>query len=262
MGTLLPLGTHFVVCQVAGSMSSNIIAVSVVDTTAPAIHGASDRTAECTGPAGAIVNYAVSATDASDPAPNLVLTPPSGSLLPRGTTPVRCVAWDNRGNTNQTEFTVTVADTLAPQINCPPDATLIKTWSDGAEFPYQLFVADAGDSNLLVQCSVPSGGTFAPGTTTVNCIVMDSSGNRSTCSFNVTVMNADPGRITDFNAATHLVDMSFPTQPGVEYVIEYKNSLDEPGWQPLAIVVGDGTVMRVNDPEPAESMRFYRVRAP
>jgi hypothetical protein len=120
---------------------------------------------------------------------------------------------------------------------------------------------DAGDTNLMLQCSPPSGATFGPGRTTVTCAVTDGSGNRSTCSFDVEVVDADPGRISGL-AVQSGVRISMPTQAGVHYQVEYKNSLTDPIWEPLTIVVGDGAVMTIVDPDPAEEMRFYRVCAP
>jgi len=59
-------------------------------------------------PPGAFVNFTVGASDASDPAPVVVCTPPSGSFFPRGTTVVDCVATDAAGNAAHGQFTVTV----------------------------------------------------------------------------------------------------------------------------------------------------------
>ena len=58
------------------------------------------------------------------------------------------------------------------------------------------------------------------------------------------------------------VSLSFQTEHGVEYQIEYKNSLDEPYWQPLMTIHGNGHLMTIVDPEPSATMRFYRARSP
>jgi hypothetical protein len=175
---------------------------------------------------------------------------------------VQCTAWDASGNTNQSSFTVTVVDTQPPQIACPGNVTVVKTRPEGAQLFYQLQAADTCDTNLMVEYSMPPGATFAPGTTTVTCAVTDASGNRNTCSFQVTVVEAQPGSITGLNVAAHAVSLSIPTQAGVQYAVEYKNSLDDSIWQPLVTVSGDRTVMTITDPNPPETMRFYRVRAP
>jgi hypothetical protein len=58
------------------------------------------------------------------------------------------------------------------------------------------------------------------------------------------------------------MQFSFMTAPGSSYVIEYKNALDDPAWQTLQTIPGDGTVKTFEDPvpQPPPSQRFYRVR--
>ncbi|MGC3957359.1 MAG: carbohydrate-binding protein [Verrucomicrobiota bacterium] len=56
------------------------------------------------------------------------------------------------------------------------------------------------------------------------------------------------------------VNVSFPTQSGYTYQIEYKNNLTDPTWTNLgSAVTGDGTVKIVADPA-SGSRRFYRAR--
>ena len=76
------------------------------------------------------------------------------------------------------------------------------------------------------------------------------------------VIDADPGLISELSVASHAVNLAIPTQAGVQYQLEYTDSLDHPVWQPLGIFIGNGSVMQMADPEPADFMRFYRVRAP
>src|SRR5262249_26986747 len=59
-------------------------------------------------PPGEIVTFQVSASDTCDPAPALVVVPPSGSFFPRGTTLVTCTATDASGNHSTRTFPVTV----------------------------------------------------------------------------------------------------------------------------------------------------------
>ena len=54
--------------------------------------------------------------------------------------------------------------------------------------------------------------------------------------------------------------LSVSTSSGQTYVLEYKNSLTETDWKPLASVPGDGTVKVLSDPSAPTSQRFYRVR--
>ncbi|NOS71501.1 MAG: HYR domain-containing protein, partial [Verrucomicrobia bacterium] len=264
-GTWLPLGMHPVNYQVFAGLnhSSGMILVQVTDTTPPEIFGATDRVFEAPGPQGVVIpDYGVTVSDSADPLVQLSVTPPPGSLFPPGTTLVQCTATDASGNTSTAEFMVTVTDTLAPQITCPPSMTLVKNTADGADLIYTVLTFDSGDTNVMLECSVPSGSVVSEGTTTVECRVMDESGNLNSCSFQVQVVAAEPGEITGFDASVGTVNMSFPTQLGVEYAIEYKNSLDEPDWQPLTFVTGNGSPMEINDPAPDRQMRFYRVRSP
>jgi hypothetical protein len=63
---------------------------------------------DATGPTGATVIYAVSATDNADPNPKVECRPPSGSVFAIGTTKVTCTATDASGNTVTKSFDVVV----------------------------------------------------------------------------------------------------------------------------------------------------------
>jgi hypothetical protein len=55
--------------------------------------------------------------------------------------------------------------------------------------------------------------------------------------------------------------ISFPTQTGFAYQVEYKNNLTDPNWTPLGnAVAGNGAVQSVTDSTPPTN-RFYRVHA-
>jgi hypothetical protein len=77
-------------------------------TTPPTIIIPEHITVAATGPAGAAVTYTVTATDDILPAPDLVCTPPAGSVFAIGESPIACVATDSGGNTANASFTVTV----------------------------------------------------------------------------------------------------------------------------------------------------------
>jgi hypothetical protein len=65
-----------------------------------------------------------------------------------------------------------------------------------------------------------------------------------------------------FDAVSGDMKLSFATTPGSSYVIESKDNLDDPTWQPLQTIPGTGSVVTINDPvrQPPPSQRFYRVR--
>ena len=82
----------------------------VVDTTAPALTLPADFTIDVFDPKGLSANYLVTATDAVDPAPVVVCTPPSGTLPPPGKTTVECTATDAAGNSSAGSFVMTMLD--------------------------------------------------------------------------------------------------------------------------------------------------------
>jgi hypothetical protein len=79
-----------------------------IDLTPPALQLPSSITVKATGPSGASVSYAASATDALDPQPGLVCAPPSPSPFPVGTTTVSCSAADAAGNLASGTFSIRV----------------------------------------------------------------------------------------------------------------------------------------------------------
>ena len=57
------------------------------------------------------------------------------------------------------------------------------------------------------------------------------------------------------------VNISFASVAGVTYTLEYKNSLSDPEWIPVASATANGSVSTLSDPESAGPTRFYRIRA-
>ena len=116
-GSTFPLGTTTVTVtasSAAGNNASQTFAVTVRDTTPPAITAPSNMTVEASGSPGAVVTFATSATDTVNGARPTVATPASGSTFPLGTTTVTVTASDAAGNTASKTFTVTVQNTPAP----------------------------------------------------------------------------------------------------------------------------------------------------
>ena len=92
--------------------SAEVYSLALVDTRAPTITTPGHMTVIATGSEGAVVPYAVSATDNIDPDPDLTCGPPSESTFPLGATAVTCTAIDSSGNTATASFTVTVLTPL------------------------------------------------------------------------------------------------------------------------------------------------------
>ena len=78
------------------------------DTDPPTLTVPGAITVDATSPAGAVVTFAVSATDNVDTDVPVSCTPASGSLFRIGTTTVGCTASDNAGNTATATFDVLV----------------------------------------------------------------------------------------------------------------------------------------------------------
>ena len=78
------------------------------DTEAPTLAPLGDITTPATSPAGAVVTYSASATDAVDGDLTPSCTPVAGSTFALGATPVTCTATDVAGNSASTSFLVTV----------------------------------------------------------------------------------------------------------------------------------------------------------
>lgn len=78
----------------------------------------------------------------------------------------------------------------------------------------------------------------------------------------VVVEAAAPAMITGPNFRPNQVVLSFLTQNGVRYQVQFKDSLSDPAWQFLSTVVGNGGAMQVTDYNVNPLMRFYRVLAP
>lgn len=121
---------------------------------------------------------------------------PSGSTFPKGTTTQTFVVNDGNGNTDTCSFDVIVSDTEAPVFSgCPSDTATCNpvvtnigpgnTSDNCTQLPViQYFLSGATNASGLGDAS---GTTFNTGTTLVQYVATDSSGNADTCAFNVVV---------------------------------------------------------------------------
>src|SRR6185436_16424346 len=90
--------------------------------------------------------------------------PPSGSSFSLGTTTVVCTA-TNVCSTNTCTFSITVVQTPAPMITCPPPIST-NTCATNLVVNFPNPTVSGGS---LKNCAPPSGSPFVPGTTTVLC---------------------------------------------------------------------------------------------
>ena len=121
-----------------------------------------------------------------------------------GLTSVDWVATDIDGNTSGCSFNITVLDNQNPVITCSGNLTQnADAGNCDAVVTFNVSATDNCDANVVSNPS--SGSVFPVGTSIVNSIATDLSGNTSTCSFNITVVdNQNPiitcsGDITQSN---------------------------------------------------------------
>ncbi len=163
--------------------------VTIVDTTAPVITTPAPIVAHTgVGVCSAVVNYTATAADACLSATAPVCTPASGSTFPLGITEVSCTSTDACGNVASASFTVTVEDHQGPTMIC---GNITTNTTGGCEQVVPLpRGSDFCGGEVLVVCT-PAGPSFPVGATDVNCTATDARGNSTSCSFTITVNDAE-----------------------------------------------------------------------
>ncbi|MCP4566428.1 MAG: HYR domain-containing protein, partial [FCB group bacterium] len=165
--------------------------VTVVDVTPPIVTCPSDITiGNDAGQCGATVTFTPTATD-NCAGVTVTANPASGTMFALGTTPVEVIATDGSGNADTCYFNVTVNDTEDPVATCPSDITVGNDAGQcGATVTFTPTATD-NCSGVTVTSNPASGTMFALGTTQVEVIATDGSGNADTCYFNVTVNDTE-----------------------------------------------------------------------
>ncbi|WP_164011454.1 ELWxxDGT repeat protein [Pyxidicoccus trucidator] len=124
-GSRFPLGTTTVTVTArdeADNAASCTFSVTVQDTTPPALSCPADMTVETRDGADVAATFTATASDAVTSSPMLVYSHASGSLFPRGTTPVTVTARDEAGLTAECTFQVTVRKLIS--VPAPEKAAL------------------------------------------------------------------------------------------------------------------------------------------
>ena len=115
------------------------------------------------------------------------------TFLPLGPHVISCTAIDASGNEASCEFTITVVDTTAPKLVCPPNTTVQCEGADATPVSFPIPVSnDACDGQPPVSCTPEPGTEFPLGDTEVVCSSTDRSGNTTQCSFIVSVVDTLP----------------------------------------------------------------------
>ncbi|HJQ69688.1 MAG TPA: HYR domain-containing protein [Blastocatellia bacterium] len=214
-GSFFAVGGTTVTCTVAGGNPSCSFQVFVDDTQPPSITcPANITTSNTPGQCSAVVNYPPPVVSDNCPGADLVqclppgppnapsgttsCLPPAGSTFQVGTTTVTCCAQDAAELSAQCSFTITVNDTQAPVLTCPPNITQAAPMGTcSATVTYSLPTVNENCSPTPTPtCNPASGSIFPLGTTTVNCSATDASTNTGACSFTVTVTSEQVFSIT------------------------------------------------------------------
>jgi probable HAF family extracellular repeat protein len=218
-GSSLGLGSYSIVVTVkdaAGNPATANVSLNVVDTTAPVITGTPAPVTVSAGANGLgvvpSVVGGVTATDNCTAANALVITqsPLAGSSLGLGSYSIVVTVKDASGNASTTSVAISVIDTTAPVITAPPASPV--TVSAGANglgvVPNVLGGIVASDNctpaNALVITQSPvAGASLGLGSYSVVVTVKDASGNASTATVSLNVVDTTapvissvPGPIT------------------------------------------------------------------
>jgi cysteine-rich repeat protein len=187
----MPLGTSlltYTASDPAGNGASCVTAVTVVDTIPPDLSCPSNSVAECTGNGQAVVDPGLAQT--SDICTDATVNVPGTSSYPLGTTTVQYTARDQSGNRASCTTNVIVQDTRDPSITCPAPSTAECTGNRQA-------VVDPGDAQATDVCTAvtvsdPGATSYPLGTSPVDYVAVDGSGNQSSCRTSITVQDTTP----------------------------------------------------------------------
>jgi hypothetical protein len=208
-GSVFTIGTHTVSCSAtdaAGNGATTTFAVQVVDGVLPVIVVPANMAVEATSATGASVTFDVTASDNEDEQLTATCLPASGAVFPIGETTVHCSTVDTAGNTGVANFTVTVADTVAPALTLPSLVTETLDTGTTRVVEYTATAVDVVDGPIVPVCTPASGSAFPVGDTTVNCTATDAAGNVATGTFVVHVNDGRPPVVTISPAGNQVVE--------------------------------------------------------
>ncbi|MBM3834795.1 MAG: HYR domain-containing protein [Verrucomicrobia bacterium] len=121
-------------------------------------------------------------------------TPPGPYLV--GKTFVTLTVTSHHGESATCRATVTVIDDTPPKIKCPENIVISTDPGQcSAVVKYPAPMATDNCSGLYIFSDPAPGSTFQKGTTRVTITAIDGSGNKASCSFNVTVADQEPPQI-------------------------------------------------------------------
>jgi hypothetical protein len=184
---LLPLGTTEITLTLDDGQGTgtDIVEITVKDTTPPLLTMPADVTVEQENAAGTAVPLTATATDVCDA--EVEITSDELAIYPLGDTTVTFTATDDSGNNISDTVIVTVADTTPPSVDAGQDITVEQETADGTEVTLIATVSDICDSTPTITWSHGPTAVFPLGNTTVTVTATDASGNSANDTVIVTV---------------------------------------------------------------------------
>ncbi len=213
-GQIFPVGVtteSWKATDAAGNTATCSFTITIIDNQNPIITGCPSNIVKNTDPGVCSTTATWVAPTASDNCPGVSFTSnfAPGSTFSKGVTTVNYTATDASNNKTTCTFTVTVNDNQLPVINgCP--GNIAQNTDVNQCFATVNWVAPTATDNCMISSFTTNknpGSTFNVGMTTVTYTATDMSGNTATCSFTVTVTDAQlptincPGNATRNTAA-------------------------------------------------------------
>ncbi|MFY0526636.1 HYR domain-containing protein [Archangium gephyra] len=166
--------------------------VTVRDCEAPALACPADFTVECSGQGRAAISPPPAT--ATDNCGTASVTQPEARTLPLGSHTLAYSAVDASGNTATCAPKVTVVDTLPPYVVCPERIVAECTGRNSAYVVPGM--ATAIDSCTAAQVSGPMADWYPLGSNVVRYSAKDTSGNESSCTSAIEVVDQTPPTVT------------------------------------------------------------------
>ena len=151
----VPLGANSVTLSVDdgnGATDTDSVEVTVVDTTAPTVDAGPNVTLEATSPDGAPFDVSTQVTASDTCGPVGLFESPVPASYPLGSTVVTVTATDGSGNSASDAMTVTVVDTIPPDLEVTVTPTIL--WPPNhnmVPIDWTYVVSDIADPSPLVE---------------------------------------------------------------------------------------------------------------
>ncbi|HLP11508.1 MAG TPA: HYR domain-containing protein [Flavobacteriales bacterium] len=200
-GSAFPKGIStitYTATDAAGNTATCTFTITVNDNQNPVISGCPASITTNTSPGNCSANITWTAPTVSDNCPGATINQtaglPSGSAFPKGISTITYTATDAAGNSSTCTFTVTVNDNELPVISSCPSPIAVNTTAGLCSAVVTWTLPTVSDNcagaTIIQTAGLPSGSAFPKGISTIVYTATDAVGNTTTCTFTVTVSDA------------------------------------------------------------------------